>query len=47
MKALQGDPCALGRAYHELFMGTDTDESEAAARHFGEMVELVRRSLKG
>lgn len=46
-EALRADTAALGDAYHQLFMGRDTDEAEAAAGHLGVMVELARRFLTG
>lgn len=45
--ALRKDAGALGDAYHQLAMGRDTDEAEAAAWHFGQFVELQIQHLSG
>lgn len=47
IEALRANAGALGNAYHELFMGRDTDEAEAAAWHFGQFVELQIKHLGG
>lgn len=36
---LRADPGQLGDAYHQLFMGRDTDAAEAAAVHFSMWIE--------
>jgi hypothetical protein len=35
----------LGNCYHSLLMGQDTDEAEAAARHFGQALECITQFL--
>ena len=40
MARLRGDSDYRGDAYHQLFMGRDTDEAEAAAQHLGTAVEI-------
>jgi len=42
---MRGDTALLGAGYHDLFMGRDTDEAEAAARHMGTTFELVTQFL--
>ncbi len=37
---LRASPMALADAYHQLFMGRDTDAAEAAAYHLSQFVEL-------
>jgi hypothetical protein len=45
MSELRADPARLGDAYHELFMGRDTDEAEAAARHLALFVECSLQTM--
>jgi hypothetical protein len=47
--ALRANPDALGDAFHQLFMGRDTDEAEAAAGILGLFIDqeiLHRQGLK-
>lgn len=45
IEALRADAGALGDAYHQLFLGRDTDEAEAAAWHFAQAQELQIQSM--
>ncbi len=42
---LRAHPALLGQAYHDLFMGRDTDEAEAAAHHLAMFTEYTLQSL--
>jgi hypothetical protein len=39
--SLRGDSHARGDALHQLFMGRDTDEAEAAAQLLGDLIEAL------
>lgn len=43
---LRAHPLKLGDAYHQLFMGRDTDEAEAAACHLAYGIEIYLQSNK-
>jgi len=45
IEALRADAARLGEAYHDLFMGRDTDEAEAAAHHLALFTEATLQSL--
>lgn len=48
MGRLRGDADVRGDAYHQLFMGRDTDEAETAAQHFGNAIEIfLQQNMKG
>ncbi len=47
MARLRGSDDFRGDAYHQLFMGRDTDEAEAAAQHLGIAIEVfLQQNLK-
>ena len=46
MADLRADLGKLGDAYHQLFMGHDTDQAEMAARHLAMSVELQLQKAK-
>ncbi len=41
IEALRADPGQLGEAFHELFMGQDTDRAEGAAWLLGQLVSAL------
>ena len=45
MADLRGDFARLGDAYHQLFMGKDTDEAELAARHMAKVLEGLHQKF--
>lgn len=46
MTDLRADTAKLGEAYHQLFMGRDTDEAEMAARHLSIAMEIQLQKVK-
>ena len=42
---MRGDAAFAGRGLHELFMGEDTVEAEAAAIEFAGVLSLIRQYL--
>lgn len=46
MSDLRADLGKLGDAYHQLFMGRDTDAAEMAARHLAMSVEIQLQKAK-